>query len=66
MNEAFASNKNRYLKSDYSFCPYCDKNELIADELRDEGFNAWRRVECKACLKNWNEIYTMTDIEERS
>lgn len=66
MNPDFASNRVRYVKSDYCFCPYCDGLYIRADDLKDEGITAWRKVDCMDCDKSWNEIYTMTDIEERS
>lgn len=66
MNEAFVSNRSRYLKSDSRFCPYCESERIIMGDLRDDYHSAWRKVNCVDCHKKWNDVYTITDVEERS
>lgn len=65
MSEAFALNKNSYLSGNSWFCPYCKSSRIIMGDLQDDHHLVWRTVDCVDCGKDWNEIYTMTDIEER-
>ena len=62
-DKEFAAIRDRYLQ-DYSHCPYCGSDHIVT---ADEGYGdnqLWHTIDCRQCEHSWNEIYTLTDIEE--
>jgi len=56
--------RKKYIKGAAQKCPYCNSNELEADSMETDCTGAWREVSCTSCGKKWNEVFTLTDIEE--
>jgi hypothetical protein len=55
--------KNKYFK-DPDCCPICNSLDLTANEvIPSSSFELNRKVECKGCLNDWQEIFTLTNIE---
>jgi len=57
-------NKEKYIESDGSICPYCLGNNIDVDCIDDNGTRVWRTCVCLDCEKEWNEIYKLVDVEE--
>jgi formate dehydrogenase maturation protein FdhE len=56
--------KRLYLKSGGSECPYCHSDKIEAmEQVQIDGSSGYQAVHCYTCNKDWNDIYTLTDIE---
>lgn len=44
-------------------CPFCDSENITGDDTDFGGINAWRKIKCNSCLKEWREEFTITYIE---
>ena len=55
---------NRYLANKGNICPHCDSNDLITGSFDADENSAWQRIECGNCGKQWNDIYTLGDVED--
>ena len=61
----FKLNEKVYIKSKGSFCPYCKSlslNRGIPD-FDAEDFEVVMQISCFDCGKEWNDIFTLTEIE---
>ena len=56
--------KDAYLKSNGSACPYCGSNEIEGGGLESDVGSCWNPVECLECGRCWTDIYELTDIDE--
>lgn len=54
--------KQQYLKNP-SRCPYCGSGDIIGGHIEVDSAEAWQTIECEDCLRSWNDIYTLTNIE---
>jgi formate dehydrogenase maturation protein FdhE len=55
--------KNKYFENP-DCCPICNSLDLTADEvIQPSPFKLSRKVECKGCLNDWQEVFTLTNIE---
>ena len=55
--------KKEYLENSV-LCPFC-KSDDIETGQRDFGNNQiWQNVWCHDCGKRWQDIYTLTNVEE--
>ena len=45
-------------------CPYCDSDDVGAEDGEFMYINGWRNVYCHSCGKHWIEEFTITRIEE--
>lgn len=55
--------KGRYLANP-NLCPYCESEDISGELFESTDNQTWRRVTCDSCGKMWQEIFTLTDIEE--
>ena len=57
--------KVKYIKDFGLICPYCDSDDLENQESVDfEDITTSVRVKCLDCKKEWNDIITLTAIED--
>lgn len=56
--------KDKYLKNGYNLCPFCNGNDITGGHVEIDGGSAWQRIGCNDCGKMWDDIYTLTDVEE--
>jgi len=45
-------------------CPFCDHDVVIGHDFDACDIQAWRKIECERCRKQWVETFTLTNIEE--
>lgn len=57
--------KDSYIKSLGSHCPYCESDSIEATPNHDVD-DVWysHEISCLSCGKLWNDLYKLTDIEE--
>ena len=55
--------KKKYLESPFH-CPFCGSENIHADRFECSDGGAYQPVLCSSCHKKWNDIYTLTDVEE--
>jgi formate dehydrogenase maturation protein FdhE len=56
--------KEEYIDRIGTMCPYCGSAKTIDGNITDKGSYCLRNMSCYDCHKQWNDIYTLTDIEE--
>lgn len=57
-------NKEKYLEHNGLICPYCDSKEITATSSDFDDDYCWRNVACDDCGETWQDIYTLTDVNE--
>ncbi len=57
--------KQAYVHSRSGHCPYGNSQQLEGGSYHGDGQTIAQEVQCLACQKRWQDIYTLTDIEER-
>lgn len=55
--------KEAYLKNPGK-CPFCQSRDIDGGFVEIDGKSAWQKVSCNNCEKEWNDIYTLSDVEE--
>jgi len=55
--------KDKYMKNGGNICPYCNSSDISGGKFNADNNSAWRSVECNICGKEWDDIYTLVDIE---
>lgn len=55
--------KRAYINN-YGKCPYCGSWELDGDSYDADGNLIVQQIHCLACQRYWNDVYTLTGIEE--
>ena len=63
MKNLTTKSKEKYLKDTFK-CPFCKSANIMGEHFEADYNQAWRTILCGRCGKRWNEIFTMTDIEE--
>lgn len=58
--------KEEYLNSCGNHCPYCKSENIdsIGSVETDDNYG-WRNVLCNDCKKEWQDVYTLTSIDEK-
>ena len=56
--------KELYVLHDGTKCPYCESNEIEGSSMDVDGNTAWQKITCLGCDKEWNDIYTLTNLVE--
>ncbi len=58
--------RQAYLESEGTRCPFCDSEELDGEPVTSAAFYDGYEsiVKCESCGKAWKDIYTLTDVEE--
>lgn len=63
IDDGFKLDKNKYLK-DATVCPFCGyKNALEIRSSESTAHEIRQRIICESCQNEFNEIYTLTNIE---
>ena len=52
-----------YLKNP-DHCPYCGKTDIVGEGLDVENGKAVQTVYCSWCLRDWEDVYTLTTVRE--
>lgn len=55
--------KEAYLKDNLK-CPHCRSEQIEGGPTMVEGNEAWQKMGCNECQKSWQDIYTLSDIED--
>ncbi len=55
--------KKKYIECS-SKCPFCGSIDIEGGEVDVDGVIARQQITCNGCQKKWNDIYTLTGIEE--
>ena len=55
-------NKEKYIKNP-NHCPFCRSSNLVTGSVGVDNGHASQAVTCKHCGNEWNDIYTLTDVE---
>jgi len=56
--------KKKYMDKAGNECPYCGSDHIEGGRPQTDSNCAWQEVICQDCEKRWNDVYTLTDIEE--
>ena len=46
-------------------CPFCKSKDIEGGHVEIDYKSAWQEISCNVCHKEWTDIYTLTDIEEK-
>ncbi len=63
MTDFTAKQKADYLKLYGCRCPVCKSADISAGQIEVDGPSAWSDVKCEQCGSQWQDVYTLTDIE---
>ena len=55
--------RKQYIESRGLFCPFCESKELQVGEIELNEDQCEVEVSCDLCEKEWEEIYTLTDVK---
>jgi len=58
--------KKEYIASDQSICPYCKSDDIEGGFVEIDTSGAWQPVSCNECMREWNDIYKLVDMEVKS
>ena len=64
-NNMFTKEKKKEYLQNPNKCPYCGSNDISSGHLEADYNMAWSTVICDSCGKEWRDLYTLTDIEEK-
>ena len=58
--------ETEYLAAEGSFCPYCKSPDITGVGTFEADSN-WvsLTIECEDCQKQWDDIYTLSNVEGR-
>ena len=54
--------KKAYLKNSGK-CPYCKSEDISGGFVQVDGDTAWQELTCNDCDEQWNDVYTLSDVE---
>jgi len=63
--ELTAEQRAKYLHRPY-VCPFCESDNILADETNIEDGAASQAVHCVACGERWFDVYRLNDIEKKN
>jgi len=55
--------KDQYLSNNGAMCPFCQSDNIEGDTLQSDG-DVWQNVRCLDCGREWQDIYTLTAIDQ--
>lgn len=58
------SQRNDYLTNDSGRCPFCKSDNIQGHAIDICGKEAIQPVTCSDCGHLWNDIYSLTDVED--
>ena len=56
--------RQKYLKSSGSHCPFCESTDITSGPIQADGPVAWAEAECEGCGASWQDVWSLTDIDE--
>ena len=57
--------KQKYFETGGGQCPFCRSKEIEGTgDMETDSDWMTNRIECLTCGKTWDDIYTLSDIEE--
>jgi Zn finger protein HypA/HybF involved in hydrogenase expression len=57
--------RREYVKEKYGHCPYCGSDDIEGGFIEVNDNYCWQPITCNNCEKEWNDLYTLTGIEEQ-
>jgi transposase-like protein len=64
MNKPISETARKAYMNDPNHCPHCECEDVTGGPFQSDSKTAWQSVTCNNCNESWNDIYTLTDIEE--
>jgi transcription elongation factor Elf1 len=61
--ELSAARKKKYLAASHK-CPYCFSEDIEGGFVEIDADQAFQKISCLFCNKEWRDIYSLVDIEE--
>jgi len=55
--------QKEYIGSNHK-CPYCHSTNISGWRIETDDGEAYQPITCNECEKSWNDLYTLTGIEE--
>jgi hypothetical protein len=56
--------KKKYIERGGNRCPFCDSDDIEGTRgVQTDSGCAWQDIRCCACNAEWQDIYTLTDID---
>jgi transcription elongation factor Elf1 len=59
-----AKQRAMYLSNPYH-CPYCGTEQIEGGNIDIDNCQAWQEIHCLECSKEWIDVYSLTDVEEK-
>ena len=59
----FKAIEARYLALGGKYCPNCQSESIVAGPAEVDGKMAYTEVECEECHATWQEVFTLTGID---
>jgi len=56
--------RNAYLKDTKGCCPFCKSNDIVGGPVEIGKNSAFQSVSCTDCGRDWQDIYTLTGVQE--
>jgi hypothetical protein len=56
--------KMKYIANRGLRCPHCGSADISGGPFDCDETGAWQEITCRACDKEWTDIYTLADVEE--
>ena len=63
MSELTAAQKQRYIESTFSHCPYCQSDNITGKGVEVDADTANQEVYCADCEQSWRDLYVLVDVE---
>jgi len=63
MSKLTEKQKKEYINSGYSKCPNCKSEDIEGGHVEVNGASCWQPCFCHECNLEWNDIYTLSNIE---
>ncbi len=54
-----------YIKSGGGQCLYCNASDIEGESVDVEDGKCYQDIHCNRCFKEWTDVYTLTDVEEK-
>jgi len=58
-----AEQKQKYMESRGSICPFCGSTDISGGSVNIEAAQAWQNVSCNDCGETWRDVYTLAFVE---
>lgn len=55
--------KEKYLRTEGLLCPVCNSNDLETGSKNYDTRYHWQSIECQGCGATWDDVYTLTGME---